>query len=387
MKQHIVRLFAIPFLLALVCVGVNAQDQTLAAAAGDKYVISAKAGGVNFVEGPVSVSRKMGRSGAVLKGDTLQIGDRVTTGPDGKAEILLNPGSFLRLGGNSAFEFKTTSLDDLSLQLETGSAILEVFAAEEFQVAISSPKSRYVLIQTGVYRVDVLNDGTASLRVWKGGARVGDSARIVKAGRSANPIGDGDVSVAKFDRDKRDQFDSWSRMRGKELAKISSLLKRGDVRNVLMQSFLGRRWNMYNSFGLWVFDPFYGGYCFLPFGYGWSSPYGYGFGGQYIGWYNLPAVIYYPPTTGGGNSGPGNPPVTPVVSAGVRSPRPPFERMQQTMGGGRGIDRGGVYNPSSSSPTYVPSTSSSSPTSAPSPSKVDTPAPTKIDRPSPRKQP
>lgn len=387
MKHHIVRFFAIPFLLAFVCVGINAQDETLAAAAGDKYVISARAGGVNFVEGAVSVIRKKGLSGAVLKGDTLQIGDRVSTGADGKAEILLNPGSFLRLGGSSAFEFKTTSLDDLSLKLETGSAILEVFAAEEFQVVISSPKSRYVLVQTGVYRVDVLNDGTASLRVWKGGARVDGSAKIVKAGRLASPNSTGGVSVAKFDRDKRDQFDSWSRMRGKELAKISSLLKRGNLRNVLMRSFLGRRWNMYSSFGLWVYDPFYGGYCFLPFGYGWNSPYGYGFGGQYIGWYDLPPVIYYPPTTGGGNTGTGNPQVTPVVSAGDRSPTPPFERMQQTMGGGRGVDRsGGGYNPRSSSPTYVPSTSSS-PSSAPSPSKVDAPAPTKVDLSPPSKRP
>jgi hypothetical protein len=386
MKQHIVRFFAIPFLIAVVCLSVNAQDQTLAAAAGDKYVISAKAGGVNFVEGTVTVTRKKGRSGAVLKGDTLQIGDRVSTGANGKAEILLNPGSFLRLGGNSAFEFKTTSLDDLSLKLDAGSAILEVFAAEEFQVVIASPKSRYVLIQTGVYRVDVLNDGTASLRVWKGGARVNGSASIVKAGRSTNPTGAGGVSVAKFDRDKRDHFDTWSRMRGKELAKISSLLKRGNLRNVLMQSFLGRRWNMYGSFGLWVFDPFYGGYCFLPFGYGWNSPYGYGFGGQYIGWYDLPPVIYYPPTTGGGNTGTSNPQITPVVTAGDRTPVPPFERMQQTMGGGRGFDRGGDYNSSSSSPTYSPS-SSSSQSSAPSPSKVDIPAPTKVDMPSPTKQP
>ena len=390
MKHYIVRFFAIPFLLAFVCVGINAQDETLAAAAGDKYVISAKAGGVNFVEGTVSVVRKKGLSGAVLKGDTLQIGDRVSTGADGKAEILLNPGSFLRLGGNSSFEFKTTSLDDLNLKLEAGSAILEVFAAEEFQVVISSPKSRYVLIQTGVYRVDVLNDGTASLRVWKGGARVNGSANIVKAGRFANPNGEGGFTVAKFDRDKRDEFDSWSRMRGKELAKISSLLKRGNLRNVLMRSFLGRRWNMYSSFGLWVFDPFYGGYCFLPFGYGWSSPYGYGFGGQYIGWYDLPPVIYYPPTTGGGNTGPANPTVTPVVTAGDRTPTPPFERMQQTMGGGRGFDRGdGGYNPSSSSPTYSPSTSSSpsSPASAPSPSKIDMPVQTKGDMPSPGKKP
>jgi hypothetical protein len=66
---------------------------------GDRYIVSARAGGVNYVEGTVAVIRKSGRSGLLLKGDTLEVGDRVSTGANGKAEILLNPGSFLRLGG------------------------------------------------------------------------------------------------------------------------------------------------------------------------------------------------------------------------------------------------------------------------------------------------
>jgi hypothetical protein len=99
-----------------------AQNDTISAAAGDRYVISAKAGGVNFVEGTVAVVRKSGRSGVLLKGDTLEIGDRVSTAENGKVEILLNPGSFLRLGGTSAFEFNNTSLDELEIRLDSGSA-------------------------------------------------------------------------------------------------------------------------------------------------------------------------------------------------------------------------------------------------------------------------
>jgi hypothetical protein len=47
--------------------------------------------------------------------------------------------------------------------------------------------------------------------------------------------------------------------------KISALLDEG---------FLGGRWNFLNSFGLWIYSPFMGGYSFMPFGYGWCSPYG-----------------------------------------------------------------------------------------------------------------
>jgi hypothetical protein len=386
MKTIVVRFIAICVCFAFVCMNSAAQDETIAAAAGDRYLISAKAGGVNFVAGTVSVVRKEGKSGALLKGDTLQIGDRVSTGPDGKAEILLNPGSFLRLGGNSAFKFKTTSLEDLQLKIQSGSAIFEVFAANDFQVSVSTPKTDYLLIETGVYRVDVLGGGDARLEVWKGAARIPNSVEIVKTGRVANVRGSGGFSITKFDRGEKDALDIWSKARGKELARISALLKRGNLRTTLMQSFLGRRWNMYGSFGLWVYDPFFGGYCFLPFGYGWNSPYGFGYG-NYIGWYDLPPVIYYPPHTGGGNSGGGTntPTITPIVSAGDRSPVPPFVRMQETMGGGRGGDRGGdrggsSYDPGSSSPSYSPAPSSSS-SSSPAPTKSDSPPP------APTKQP
>ncbi|MCV5132938.1 FecR family protein, partial [Escherichia coli] len=80
-----------------------AQNETLRAAAGDKWMISARAGGVNYVEGDVAVVRSNARSGRLLKGDMVEIGDRVSTGTSGKAEILMNPGSYIRLAGNSAF--------------------------------------------------------------------------------------------------------------------------------------------------------------------------------------------------------------------------------------------------------------------------------------------
>ncbi len=363
MKNRFVRFVAICLCFTSFGVVAQAQDETLAAAAGDRYVISAKAGGVNYVEGAVGVVRKSGKSGALLKGDTLRIGDRVSTGADGKAEILLNPGSFLRLGGNSAFEFKTTILDDLQLRLYKGSAILEVFAAEEFKVAVNTPNAKHLLIATGVYRIDVLSGGEARLEVWKGLARVGQSSEIVKGGRVASTTLAGGVSISKFDRDDKDPLDIWSKARGKELAKSTARLKRDNMRTALMRSFVGRGWNTFNSFGLWVWDPFGSGYCFLPFGRGWYSPYGYGYG-NYLGWYNLPHVIWYPPHTSSGGSGGPNTPVNPQTSPiRPRGPIPPFLRMQQTMGGGTrggGDLSGSSYDAGSgSSPSYSPPPSSS----------------------------
>ena len=366
------------------------QDKTLAAAAGDKYVISATAGGVNFVEGAVSVARKAGTSGILIKGDTLEIGDRVSTSADGKAEILLNPGSFLRLGSDSTFEFATTNLDDLRINLSGGSAIFEVFADDEFRVSVATPKSNFYLIRSGIYRVDVETDGTGSIEVWKGKAQVGDSEKnVVKSGREAN-LENGTLAIAKFDREEKDEFELWSKGRAKELAKAVSRLQRKTLRTSLMHSFLGRSWNMYDSFGGWVFDPFGRSYCFLPFGYGWSSPYGYGFSGH-IGGYNLPPVVYAPPrngintstggtqTTGGAATAPSGrrrqaPMPSETSGSDARSSGvPAFVRMQ---GGGTTGGSGPVYDPDSgakgrsrqidSPATIAPSRGSASPRSAPS---------------------
>lgn len=396
MKALVSRVAVSCALVVLSFGAASAQDKKPAAA--DKYVISAKAGGVNFVEGSTTVERKNGKSGLLVKGDNLEVGDRVSTAADGKTEILLNPGSYLRVGGDSAFEFAATSLDDLKINLTRGSAIFEVFADEEFRVAVATPKSDFHLIRSGIYRVDVDADGKGSIEVWKGRAQVGESEdNIVKSGREAN-LENGTLAVAKFDRDNKDEFELWSRGRAKELAKVVSRLQRRTLRTALMNSYMGRGWNMYDSFGLWVYDPFGRNYCFLPFGWGWRSPYGYGFGG-YIGGYNLPPVVYNPPVRSGGTTPTGGT-QTPTGSAPGRvgkpgapptedSPRrseqrrevPAFIRVQGSGGTGGGTpvfvpDSGsrGVQQPvgPAAAPTANPARSnpSSSPGRGDSPQRV-----------------
>lgn len=376
MKDYKARYFLLSLCFAFGGLMTNAQDATLSAAAGDRYVISARAGGVNFVEGAVTVARKNGTNGLLLRGDSLDVGDRVTTDANGKAEILLNPGSFLRLGGNAAFEFKTTSLDNLELKLDRGSAILEVYAADEFKVSVATPSMIYSLTKTGVYRIDIPDSSGSSLKVWKGAAKVG-TEHDVEPGRAITTAGPNSISVAKFDRDKKDVLDVWSKARSKELAKVSARLRREDLRGPLTQGFLGRRWGFQNSFGLWIFNPLFGGYCFLPFGYGWSSPYGFGYGNGMAWWWDMPwnFPMNMPTSSGGGTStGGGSTPTGPAATAlrTDRSPIPPFIRMEQ-MGAGGGVrggfgnDRGG--NSSDSGPSYNPSSpSSSSSSSSPPPS-------------------
>ena len=362
-----------------------------------QYLISAKAGGVNFVEGKVTVIRQAGTSGLVLQGDEIQIGDKVTTGDDGMTEVLLNPGSFLRIGHNSSFDFASTDLENLKLNLRSGSAVLELFATDDFKVSIKLPQSEMELTRSGVFRIDVMTDGSARLTVLKGKAYVGPAgATEVNSGRVAAVTKSG-VSVSKFDKNTADSLDIFSKSRSKEIAASNAHLQSNSLKNSLLSSFSNGGWNINSSFGLWIFDPRFRGWSFLPFGY-WSSPYGWDYGWG-LWRFNMPYYIwspaYYPqsptntgssgnPTNGGGMS-----PTTAQINAERRERvhTPPFQRAEQstrTESNNVGIrnsfpsetrvggeTRGGAETRSGSEPKSFPSPVSSPPIMAPAPVPTD----------------
>lgn len=290
------RVFSAIFFAVAFTAAAIGQSQDAKSPVGHRYVISAKAGAVNFVEGDVTVATAAGLGRSLIKGDSLEIGEKLATGANGKAEILLNPGSYLRVGANSQFEFITTTLEDLQLRIDSGSAILEVFATEDFRVTVIVPNGEFALIKTGVYRIDV-EGRKGTLAVWKGQALATDKETgdtIIKGGREAAIEGE-DITVAKFDRDDKDALDRWSKERAKELSQITSSLERKEIRTSLLNSFYGGRWNTYDSFGLWVYDQRRGYAGFLPFGFDWVSGYGHWFRNS-LGWYNMPRYVYYAPS-------------------------------------------------------------------------------------------
>lgn len=293
MKKNLFYLFLISALtLSLAAVSI-AQNTTRDVSAGaNKYVISAEAGGVNYVQGDVRVStNNSSRLGTLLRGDSLRVGEEVMTGKDGRAEILLNPGSFLRLGANSEFEFEATSLDDLKLKLNRGSAMFEVITDDNFKISVRTPKADFYLVKSGIYRLDVLADGTGRLEVRKGRAQIGN-AKATKIKKKEAAIFDGDeVAIEKFDRDDKDSLERWSEFRSEQLSKANAQLSQRNLRNALVSGFNNNAWSFYNSFGLWAYSPQFGGYCFLPFGYGWSSPYGYRYPWN-IWSYRFPTSLY-----------------------------------------------------------------------------------------------
>ncbi|MDT7688823.1 MAG: hypothetical protein QOE46_1582 [Acidobacteriota bacterium] len=295
-------------LLALVFVVVCTQSVALAQVR-DVRVISAHAGGVNFVSGDVE-ARRAGESGwsRLSMKNELASGDDVRTGANGRVEILLNPGSYFRAGGGAEFTFSDSSLEDLRLELSRGSAVVEAtgYSDLDLSITIATPRTLVRIIRSGVYRIDVTRTGAAEVSVLKGRAVVGGT--LVKGGKLARE-GAGVVEVAKLDKDNRDELDLWSRERGKALAKANDKLSHRSVYTTLAQA----RTNGFNIWGsgggLWYWNGLSSCYTFLPFYGNWQSPYGF--------WYGM--GYYYPPPDS--NLSPGYTP--PTISRGGAPYNPP----------------------------------------------------------------
>ena len=274
---------SLPLIVAvLCCAAVGIQGQTMR----DIRVISARAGGVNFVSGEARVKfRDQGRWQALTMKDTLASGDTVATGAGGRLEVLLNPGAYFRLGENSEFTLADDSLDNLRLSLESGSGIIEASGFSELRVSIlvDTPQTRVEIVRSGIYRVNVRPPHSTEVAVHKGRALVGkEQALTVKGGRAARVVGVG-VEVAKLDKKEKDALDLWSRERAHLLAKANGKLSSRSVNTVLASmNMTPNYWSGFSS-GLWYFDPRSGCYVFIPGGYGWSSPYGFYYNHAFFG--------------------------------------------------------------------------------------------------------
>jgi hypothetical protein len=271
-------------LLALAFVSLCASAQTR-----DARLISANAGGVNLVSGDVKARRAGSQEWQrVSVKDDLKSGDTTRTGADGRIEVLLNPGSYLRASGSTEFELTDSSLDNLRLSLTRGSVLVEATGYDEMgiNIQIATPRTRVELARSGVYRIDVTGSGETIVSVQKGRAHVGEglTAMVVKSGKVVR-VGAAGVEVAKLDKKQRDDLDMWSRERGKELAKVNDALASRQTNTLLASNgFYDLFKAEYPSsyFGLWMWSMQTGCYTFLPFNAGWRSPYGFGYGSVFV---------------------------------------------------------------------------------------------------------
>jgi len=124
---------------------------TLPAAA--QSVISTRSGVIHYFEGAVYLGDRpleshLGKFPSVPQGAELRT-------LDGRAEVLLTPGVFLRMGEHSSIRMVSNDLADTQVQLETGSVIVDSGEPNlDTSVTLICKDRRVHLLQKGVYRVD-----------------------------------------------------------------------------------------------------------------------------------------------------------------------------------------------------------------------------------------
>jgi len=309
MKQ-LLKTSSLLILVGLFCGAVVGQNR-------EKFVISAKAGGVNSVLGRVNLQKKGLPQSELLTAQTdLNAGDIVDTGRSGRVEILLNPGSYLRAAEGTRFELTDNSLEHLTVTLLQGSAIVEATGANDVntEIAINTRHTRMALVKRGIYRFNVNGEQT-ELLVLKGKAIVnGNESNPVRGGQKAM-LTSGPVVTAKLDKKDQDDFDSWSRNRAELLARANSRIPARALNSYL--SSLDNDWGFMGfsgRHGLWLFNSRWSCYTFMPFYAGWGSPYGPGYASQFY-WYGdpwssggrYPIIVNGDTNRGPGPYGNGNP--------------------------------------------------------------------------------
>ncbi len=253
-------------------------------AASAQTVISAHSGTVHLAEGAVSIDGKT----VVQKFGTFpewKEKSELRT-EQGRVEILLTPGVFLRVGENSAVRLLDNRLSATRVELVSGQAVVE---------SDDPMKENAVTLVFGDYEVRVrkssvfaMEGSPAQLKVYHGEASVAYQGNMVsvKAGRLL-PF-TAALAMEKFDAKEGDALTRWSRRRSEYVAaaNVSSAKSLKDN---------GSSW----SAGNWYYNPYYSMYTYIPgrgvswspYGFGYFSPYsvysylpyGYGYGNGYYG--------------------------------------------------------------------------------------------------------
>ena len=138
--------------------------------------LSTRAGLIYYVEGDVRLDGIR-----VAKFDPLVrvgAGRTLDTGPDTLAELLLQPGNYFRLAGNTAVTMKSDEFASVAMELN-GSATLDVSAIDpKTGIVISCGQASAEFSRPGFYRLDCGGgDGTSSIHVFRGQATF-SNARI-----------------------------------------------------------------------------------------------------------------------------------------------------------------------------------------------------------------
>jgi len=240
---------------------------------------SALPGTVNYVQGQVTLN---GRTvSAVQNGSTtLAVGQTLSVGT-GKAEILLTPGTFLRIGNGGAVRMVSSDLSDPQVEVVNGEAMVEVdYKPKMARLNVMERGADTQILKEGLYKFDAEQ---GSVEVIDGKASVAENGHSKDLGKGKELLlANADLKPVSVDTKSEDELYRWSSVRDGYLAQANE----ASARNVYVDGAFGPAWGPGWGLG-WYWNPYYGTYAWLPGdGYFWS-PFGYPF--------FSPAYIVYAP--------------------------------------------------------------------------------------------
>lgn len=232
----------------------------------------ARPGTVNYAEGQVTANGQT--IGAKQIGSTEVAPGQLLETQDGKAEMLLTPGVFLRLGDHSAVRMVSPSLTDTRVELVRGTAMLEAAQVEkENHLDVMTGGANTLIQKHGIYSFKANQPMVA---VYEGEAEVQQNdhtTELHKGKELAVGVANAGLKPQKFDvkqSEENDPLYSWSKLRSEYVAEANmSLAQTVVVSNPSWWYGGGWYWNPY--FDSFAFMPG-AGYMYSPFGFGFYSP-------------------------------------------------------------------------------------------------------------------
>jgi FecR protein len=225
-------------------------------------------GTVNYTEGSVNIdgqpvsSAKSSQPVQVAPGQVLRTNQ-------GKAEMLLTPGVFLRLSDNSAVRMVSPSLTDTRVDMVQGEAMIEADQVlEGNHLVVSTNGVDTQIMKHGLYR---FTTNPAQVAVYDGKAQVFVDERSVEVGSGKElALAQGAKKAQSFDKHMTDNLYLWSSVRSQYVAEANQ----SSVQYIVAgypYGFYGLGWYWNPWFASWAFIPSYG-YFGSPFGFGFYSP-------------------------------------------------------------------------------------------------------------------
>ncbi len=210
---------------------------------------------ISYMEGNVSFQHASDNDwSAASVNFPMQPGDRIYTGPDGRAEIEFDDGSVCRLAENTDIELLSLRDDLIQWRIFSGLSTLTVPSNLEFE--IDTPAAAFNTLRMGAYRFDVVANGATDAIVRRGELEAANNrfSRRIESGELLHiePGGNGFDRMSRYDR--HDQWDDWTDRRDAEVSAYADA--RFIPSTVTMgASELGRygRWVSVDSYGsAWV---------------------------------------------------------------------------------------------------------------------------------------